>query len=284
MLGVIGGSGFYEIEGMVKEGWRKVNTPFGRPSDELLFGHFEGKKVVFLARHGRGHKIAPHDINYRANIYALKEAGVTQILSLSAVGSLNESVAPGRFVVVDQYIDTTWKRATSFFGKGLVAHVSMANPVCDRMGNALAGVMARHTIFGGTSLVIEGPQFATAAESRMYQAWGAMVIGMTAMPEAKLAREAEMCFANVAMVTDYDSWHLQHQPVSVTEVMKVMEENGVEARALIESLVTYLEYPASQLACKAGCSRSLDNAIITPSAHRDLGMVKKLGIIAGRAL
>jgi len=283
MLGVIGGSGFYDIPGLVKQGWAKVDTPFGDPSDELLFADIDGKRVVFLARHGRGHKIAPHEINYRANIYALKVSGVTDILSLSAVGSLDDRIPPGRFVIVDQFIDTTWKREKTFFGKGLIAHVSMANPVCDRLVNVLGSLCEKGTIFGGTSLVIEGPQFSTAAESRMFQAWDAMVIGMTAMPEAKLAREAEMCFANVAMVTDYDSWHLQHQPVSVSEVMRVMAENAEKAKDLVVALAT--ELPATAMfECPQGCGRSLDNAIITPSADRDPKVVRMLQTIAGRAL
>jgi len=283
MLGVIGGSGFYEIHGMVRTGWKRVETPFGNPSDDLLHGVIDDKPVVFLARHGRGHKIAPHEVNYRANIYAMKQAGVTDILSLSAVGSLDDRVPPGRFVIVDQFIDTTWKREKTFFGKGLIAHVSMANPVCDRLVNVLADVSEKDTILGGTHLVIEGPQFSTAAESRMFQAWEAMVIGMTAMPEAKLAREAEMCFANVAMVTDYDSWHLQHQPVSVSEVMRVMAENAEKAKALVLALAT--ELPGTTMfECPQGCSTSLDNAIITPKRDRDEKVVQRLQTIAGRAL
>jgi len=279
MLGVIGGSGFYEIDGLIKTGWKIQETPFGSPSDALLHGIIDGKEVVFLARHGRGHKIAPHEINYRANIYALKASGVTEILSLSAVGSLRDQVPPGRFVIVDQFIDTTWKREKTFFGKGLVAHVSMANPVCDRLVNVLGDVCEKGTVFGGTSLVIEGPQFSTAAESRMFQAWEAMVIGMTAMPEAKLAREAEMCFANVAMVTDYDSWHLQHQPVSVSEVMRVMGENAEKAKELVVALAT--ELPATTMfECPSGCSTALDNAIITPPADRDAKVVQKLQTVA----
>lgn len=281
MLGVIGGSGFYDIDGLVKRGWVKVETPFGDPSDELLFADIDGKRVVFLPRHGRGHKIAPHEINYRANIYALKASGVTDILSLSAVGSLRDQIAPGRLLIVDQYIDTTWKREKTFFGKGLVAHVSMANPVCDRLVNVLGTVCEKDTIFGGTSLVIEGPQFSTAAESRMFQAWEAMVIGMTAMPEAKLAREAEMCFANVAMVTDYDSWHLQHQPVSVSEVMRVMGENIEKAKELVVALATELPV-GTMFECPSGCSTALDNAIITPPQDRDPKVVKKLELLLGR--
>jgi len=218
VLGVIGGSGVYDIAGLENTEWRRVESPFGEPSDELLFGTLDGQQLVFLPRHGRGHRIHPSGLNFRANIDALKRAGVTEIVSLSAVGSLREGLAPGDFVIIDQFIDRSFAREKTFFGPGLVAHVSMAHPVCPRLGDALqaaSGELALAVVRGGTYLVMEGPQFSTLAESELYRSWGCDVIGMTNMPEAKLAREAELCYATVAMVTDYDCWHEDHDHVTV---------------------------------------------------------------------
>jgi len=228
VLGIIGGSGVYDIDGLTNKEWRKVDSPFGDPSDELLFGELNGQKLVFLPRHGRGHRIPPSELNYRANVDAMKRAGVTEIVSVSAVGSLKEELPPGTFVIVDQFVDRTFARVKSFFQTGLVAHVSMAHPVCGRLGDIIeqaakdAGIIA---VRGGTYLVMEGPQFSTQAESNLYRQWGCDVIGMTNMPEAKLAREAEMCYATVAMVTDYDCWHPDHDAVTVEQVVKVLLEN-----------------------------------------------------------
>lgn len=224
VLGIIGGSGVYDIEGLINKRWERIQSPFGEPSDELLFGELDGQQMVFLPRHGRGHKIPPAEINFRANIDALKRAGVTDVISVSAVGSLREHLFPGTFVIVDQFIDRTIARNKSFFGTGLVAHVSMAHPVCKRLGDHIeaaakeAGITA---LRGGTYLVMEGPQFSTLAESELYRNWGCDVIGMTNMPEAKLAREAELCYATVAMVTDYDCWHPNHDDVTVDQIVKV---------------------------------------------------------------
>jgi len=217
-IGIIGGSGVYDIDGLVNTRWEKVATPFGEPSDELLFGELGGQRLVFLPRHGRGHQIPPSEINFRANIDVLKRAGVTDVISVSAVGSLREHLAPGTFVIVDQFIDRTFARVKSFFGKGLVAHVSMAHPVCGRLGDRIEAAAAEakiKAVRGGTYLVMEGPQFSSLAESELYRTWNCDVIGMTNMPEAKLAREAEMCYATVAMVTDYDCWHPNHDDGTV---------------------------------------------------------------------
>ncbi|MDO8413846.1 MAG: S-methyl-5'-thioadenosine phosphorylase, partial [Gallionellaceae bacterium] len=218
ILGIIGGSGVYDIDGLTNKHWDTVSSPFGASSDQLLFGELNGQQLVFLPRHGRGHKIPPSEINFRANIDALKRAGVTDVISVSAVGSLREHLQPGMFVIVDQFIDRTFARNKSFFGSGLVAHVSMAHPVCSRLGKHIeaaareAGIAA---LRGGTYLVMEGPQFSSLAESELYRTWNCDVIGMTNMPEAKLAREAEICYATVAMVTDYDCWHPHHDDVTV---------------------------------------------------------------------
>ena len=232
VIGVIGGSGVYDIEGMTDVAWKKVETPFGEPSDEIMLGTLAGQKMAFLPRHGRGHKIPPSELNFRANIDALKRCGVTEILSLSAVGSLRASLAPGTFVIVDQFIDRTFAREKSFFGAGLVAHVSMADPVCGRLGDALMAAAASldlNAVRGGAYLVMEGPQFSTRAESELYRSWGCDVIGMTNMPEAKLAREAEMCYATVAMVTDFDCWHDDHDAVTVDAIVQVLMANAVES-------------------------------------------------------
>jgi 5'-methylthioadenosine phosphorylase len=281
VIGIIGGSGLYQIAGLENIEWRRVASPFGEPSDELCFGTLHGQRVVFLPRHGRGHRISPSEINFRANIDALKRAGVTELISLSAVGSLKEDLAPGDFVLVDQFIDRTFARAKSFFGTGLVAHVSMAHPVCPRLQDALArtGVAVKR---GGTYLVMEGPQFSTRAESELYRSWGCDVIGMTNMPEAKLAREAELCYATVAMVTDYDCWHPGHDAVTVDMVVGVLLQNAEKARGLVREVVPLLE--GYEGPCGYGCQRALDHALITSPEARDPAVAARLDAVAGRVL
>lgn len=285
VIGFIGGSGVYDIDGLGEVRWRRIHSPFGVPSDEVMEGTIDGVRVVFLPRHGRGHRIPPSELNYRANIDVLKRCGVTEVVSLSAVGSLREDLPPGRFVIVDQFIDRTFARTKSFFGSGCVAHVAMADPVCPRLGDALetaameAGIdVAR----GGTYLTMEGPQFSTRAESELYRSWGCSVIGMTNMPEAKLAREAEMCYATVAMVTDYDCWHDTHESVSVETVIKVLFENADKAKALVRGVVPKLA--ERHVSCRAGCHTALDKAIITPPDARSPEMVARLDAVAGRVL
>ncbi|MDD5175579.1 MAG: S-methyl-5'-thioadenosine phosphorylase [Sterolibacterium sp.] len=285
MLGVIGGSGVYDIEGLGNTCWRKVSSPFGEPSDELLCGELDGQPLVFLPRHGRGHKIPPSEINFRANIDALKRVGVTDVISVSAVGSLRENLRPGMFVIVDQFIDRTFARNKSFFGNGLVAHVSMAHPVCSRLGDHLAAAAKQAGIEaarGGTYLVMEGPQFSSLAESELYRSWNCDVIGMTNMPEAKLAREAELCYATVAMVTDYDCWHPQHDDVTVETIVKVLLGNADKARALVKAVAPLAlnDHEAGQ----CGCRTALQHALITPPAARDPEAIKKLDAVAGRML
>ncbi|MBM3483542.1 MAG: S-methyl-5'-thioadenosine phosphorylase [Alphaproteobacteria bacterium] len=280
-LGVIGGSGLYQIDGLASTRWVEVKSPFGKPSDAILTGELEGLKVAFLPRHGRGHRHSPSTINYRANIDALKRLGVTDVLSVSAVGSLKESLHPGDFLLVDQFIDRTFAREKSFFGEGLVAHVSMAHPVCGRLANLVAGADSR-IARGGTYVVMEGPQFSTKAESELYRSWGASVIGMTNMPEAKLAREAELCYATIAMVTDYDCWHPDHDHVSVDAVVKVLHANADRARGLIKSVVAAL--PKARTTCPQGCDHALEYALITAPEARDPKLVEKLGAVAGRVL
>jgi len=285
VIGILGGSGLYQIDGLVDVEWRRVASPFGDASDELCFGRLGGTRVVFLPRHGRGHKVPPSEINFRANIDALKRAGVTDLISLSAVGSLREDLPPGSFVVVDQFIDRTFARAKSFFGTGCVAHVSVAEPVCSRIGDALvaagaaAGIAIRR---GGTYIVMEGPQFSTLAESRLYRAWGCDVIGMTNMPEAKLAREAELCYATVAMVTDFDSWHPDHGHVSVEAIVRVLAGNADRARSLVKAVVPRLS--GNRGPCPAGCDRALEHALITAPEARDPALLAKLDAVAGRVL
>jgi 5'-methylthioadenosine phosphorylase len=285
VIGIIGGSGVYDIEGLKNAKWRKVNSPFGEPSDALLFGELDGQRVVFLPRHGRGHVVPPSALNFRANIDALKRAGATDIVSVSACGSLREDLPPGTFVIVDQFIDRTFARAKSFFGPGLVAHVGMGHPVCGRLGDALEAAAKEADIpvaRGGTYLVMEGPQFSTLAESNLYRAWGCDVIGMTNMPEAKLAREAEMCYATVAMVTDYDCWHPGHDHVSVEAVVKVLLDNAEKARGLVRKVVPALARRTGP--CAKGCHTALENAIITHPGKRSRAMVRKLSAVAGRVL
>ena len=285
VLGIIGGSGVYHIDGLANTRWQKAESPFGAPSDELLFGELHGQEMAFLPRHGRGHKIPPSEINFRANIDALKRAGVTDVISVSAVGSLREHLAPGTFVIVDQFIDRTFARSKSFFGSGLVAHVSMAHPVCRRLGDhieAAAKAAGIHALRGGTYLVMEGPQFSTLAESELYRSWGCDVIGMTNMPEAKLAREAELCYATVAMVTDYDCWHPGHDAVTVDQIVKVLLENADRARALVKQAAPRIG--ADVAACDCGCRSALTHALITAPEARDPAVAAQLSAIAWRVL
>jgi 5'-methylthioadenosine phosphorylase len=285
VIGIIGGSGVYDIPGLTNVAWRHVPTPWGDPSDDLMFGELAGQKLVFLPRHGRGHRVPPSALNFRANIDALKRSGVTEIISVSAVGSLREDLPPGTFVLVDQFIDRTFARVKSFFETGCVAHVSVADPVCRRLGDHLfaAGQEIGLAIKrGGTYLVMEGPQFSSKAESNLYRSWGCSVIGMTNMPEAKLAREAELCYATVAMVTDYDCWHPDHDHVTVDAVVKILLANADHARALVKTVAPKLRSRTAP--CAAGCHTALETAIITSPAARDPAVVKKLDVVAGRVL
>src|ERR1051325_7584545 len=285
VLGIIGGSGVYDIDGLEHARWERVKSPWGEASDELLFGRLAGVDMVFLPRHGRGHVHSPTSINYRANIDALKRAGVTDLISVSACGSFREDVSPGTFVIVDQFIDRTHAREKSFFGPGFVAHVSMAHPVCPHLVDALyeaAREEAIHCAKGGTYLAMEGPQFSTLAESNLYRSWGCSVIGMTAMPEAKLAREAEMPYALVAMVTDYDCWHEEHDHVTVDQVIRVLTANAENARCLVKCVAPRLgpERTPSPL----GIEHVLDTALITAPDKRDPELFGKLDAVAGRVL
>lgn len=285
VLGVIGGSGVTAIEGLEDLREERIASPWGEPSDALRCGVLEGVDVVFLARHGRGHTLSPSDINYRANIDVMKRAGVTDLISLSACGSLREDLAPGTFVLVDQFIDRTFARAKSFFGKGLVAHVSMAHPVCPKLLDALEaatrgeGIPCRR---GGVYLAMEGPQFSSLAESNLYRSWGCDVIGMTNMPEAKLAREAELPYASVAMVTDYDCWHPGHDAVEVGAVIEVLMDNAAKAGALLRRAAPLLG-PA-RTPSPLGIERTLDTAFVTAPEARDPALVAKLDAVAGRVL
>jgi 5'-methylthioadenosine phosphorylase len=285
VIGVIGGSGLYQIDGLADVEWRRVESPFGPTSDEFCFGALDGQPVVFLPRHGRGHVLPPSAIPFRANIDALKRCGVTDIISLSAVGSLREDLAPGDFVVVDQFIDRTFAREKTFFGPGCVAHVSMARPVCRRIGDAIAAAAPRAGISpkrGGAYLVMEGPQFSTLAESELYRAWGCDVIGMTNMPEAKLAREAEICYATVAMVTDYDCWHARHDDVSVDMILSVLNANAARARALVRAVAPLLSGHSGP--CPQGCDHALETAFVTAPERRDPAVLARLDAVAGRML
>ena len=283
VLGVIGGSGLYEIDGLTDRRWVSVDTPWGAPSDQILTGTLDGVRLAFLPRHGRGHPLPPSGLNFRANIHALKALGCTDILSVSAVGSLREHLHPGMFVVVDQFIDRTFAREKSFFSEGLVAHVSMAHPVCPRL-SALAlkaGKAAGAEILdGGTYLVMEGPQFSTKAESELYRQWGCDVIGMTNMPEAKLAREAELPYASVAMVTDYDCWHPDHDHVDVAQIIACLLANAERAKDLVKALAVLVKGPRAP----SPIDRALDNALITAPHARDPQLIEKLQVVAGRAL
>ena len=284
-IGIIGGTGLYEIDGFENAQWITVESTFGEPSDQLLIGDYEGHHLVFLPRHGRGHRIPPTEINYRANIETRKRAGVDRIVSFSAVGSLKEEHKPTDFVLVDQFIDRTFAREKTFFGTGFVAHVSMADPICSTTQNVIAEAATEigltHAV-GGTYLTMEGPQFSSRAESEMYRSWGCDVIGMTNMPEAKLAREAEIAYATVAMVTDYDCWHTDHADVSTASIIEVLKTNTIHAKRLIKALVPKLT--AHQAPFHSGSHTSLEHAIATAPEHRDPELVAKLGEVAGRVI
>ena len=285
VIGIVGGTGLYDLDGLTDHKWQRVDSPFGRPSDELLFGRLGEHQVVFLPRHGRGHKIPPHEINFAANIDALKRAGVTQVISVSAVGSLRAELPPGTFVLVDQFIDRTLRRPKTFFGTGCVAHVSMAHPTCMRLVDTLHTVGEELTlpiIKRGTYMVMEGPQFSSLAESRMHAGLGCDVIGMTNMPEAKLAREAELCYATVAMVTDFDCWHPDHDHVQVADVIAVMRANSDKAKRLLAHSIPRIA--AQSGACPHGCDRALEVAVLTAPEARDPELVAKLAAVAGRVL
>lgn len=285
VLGIIGGSGLYDLPGLEQSEWVTVTSPWGEPSDQVRRGVINGLPVVFLPRHGRGHRFSPSDINYRANIDVMKRCGVTDLVSISACGSLKEEHAPGTFVLIDQFIDRTFARPKSFFGAGCVAHVSMAYPVSpglvDRIEAACRAESLRHAR-GGTYLVMEGPQFSSLAESHLYRQWGCAVIGMTNMPEAKLAREAEICYATIAMVTDYDSWHPHHGEVDVQSIIKVLRENTAHAQALVRRLAS--DFPKQHPPCPIGSDRALDHAIMTAPDKRDPALLAKLDAVAGRVL
>ena len=287
ILGIIGGSGLYNIEGLENKEWISIDSPWGSPSDSILFAEINGIKLRFLPRHGRGHNLTPSDINYRANIDVLKRAGCTDLLSLSAVGSLREDYRPGDFVVIDQFIDRTFKREKTFFGKGLVAHVSLANPVCNRLAELVfkaahsTGVKVHDR---GTYLAMEGPQFSTKAESNLYRSWGCDVIGMTNMPEAKLAREAELPYASVGMVTDYDCWREGEDNVDVAAVIKILNENAFTASKTVSEFSKIIKDYGVRDDGFQGIERNLDFAIITPKESRDSLLVAKLDAIAGRVL
>ncbi|MEH6752277.1 MAG: S-methyl-5'-thioadenosine phosphorylase [Paracoccaceae bacterium] len=285
-IGIIGGSGLYQLDSLQNPEWVSVSTPWGEPSDQILTGVLDDVPMAFLPRHGRGHVHAPSDVPYRANIDALKRLGVTDVISVSACGSFREEMAPGDFVIVDQFIDRTRGRASSFFGSGCVAHVSLAHPTCPRLSAACAqaardaGVTVHE---GGTYLAMEGPQFSTLAESRLYrEVWGCDVIGMTNMPEAKLAREAELCYASVAMVTDYDCWHPDHDQVDVAQVIATLGGNAAHARALVAGLPALVG--ADRAPCPHGCDRALEHAIMTAPNKRDPALIARLDAVAGRVL
>ncbi|MHB1856921.1 MAG: S-methyl-5'-thioadenosine phosphorylase [Acidobacteriaceae bacterium] len=281
-IGILGGSGLYHMPGLTNAHEEQISTPFGDPSDWLTFGELHGRRVAFLARHGRGHGIVPSDINYRANIYAMKQAGVNAILSISAVGSLKEEHKPGIFLVPDQYIDRTYARRSTFFGPDVVAHVSMADPVCAEVGTAImaaCGVQNVPATRGGTYVCMEGPQFSTRAESNLYRSWGADVIGMTNLQEAKLAREAEICYATLAMVTDYDCWHPDHDSVTTEQVVAVLNQNNATALKVMDVVVAAL--PAKR---NCHCQSALKGAILTRPALISLATRQKLGLLLEKYL
>jgi 5'-methylthioadenosine phosphorylase len=285
VLGIIGGSGIYELPGLEKGKSKVVTSPWGEPSGPLLTGEINGLPIVFLSRHDKGHRYSPSDINYRANIDVLKRTGVTDLVSLSACGSFKENLPPGTFVLVDQFVDRTHKRESSFFGKGCVAHVSMAHPVSPRLRIHIAeAAMAEGiaVVRDGTYVCIEGPQFSTLAESLTYKNLGYSVIGMTNMPEAKLAREAEISYATVAMVTDFDCWHPDHDAVTVQDIIKVLIVNAEKGTRLVARLAR--DFPREHEPCPIGSDRALDNALITTPEARDPELLKKLDAVAGRVL
>jgi 5'-methylthioadenosine phosphorylase len=284
IIGIIGGSGLYSLQGFTQTREETIATPWGEPSDALRFGRFGDIEVVFLARHGRGHRFSPSTINYRANIDALKRAGVTDIVAISACGSYKRELYPGLFVLADQFIDRTFKRETSFFGTGCVAHVPFSRPISDVLRKRVAAAAAAEGVAaqqGGTYVCMEGPQFSTYAESLHYQSLGAAVIGMTAATEAKLAREAEIAYALIAMVTDFDCWHDEYGPVNVASVMKVMRDNAEKANRLVARVLA--DYPAEREPCPTS-DRALDGAVMTAPEVRDVELVKKLDAVAGRVL
>jgi 5'-methylthioadenosine phosphorylase len=285
VLGIIGGSGIYDLPGLTNAQTKVIDSPWGKPSAALLCGEIAGLPVVFLSRHDKGHRLSPTDINYRANIDALKRVGVTDLISLSACGSFKEELPPGTFVLIDQFVDRTHARANSFFGTGCVAHVSMAHPVSPRLRIHLAeAAMAEEiqVVRDGTYVCIEGPQFSSLAESLTYKSLGYSVIGMTNMPEAKLAREAEICYATVAMVTDFDCWHLDHDAVTVQDIIKVLNANAGTAKRLVTRLAR--DFPREHEPCPIGSDCALDNALITAPEARDPQLMKKLDAVAGRVL
>ena len=285
-IGIIGGSGLYDIGGLQSPKWQRIESPWGAPSDEILTGTLGGMEMAFLPRHGRGHIHSPSSIPYRANIDALKRLGVTDVISISACGSFRENMEPGHFVIIDQFIDRTTARENSFFGTGCVAHVSIAHPTCQRLSQACqeAAIAQGITVHrGGTYLAMEGPQFSSLAESRLYrEVWGCDVIGMTNMPEAKLAREAELCYASIAMITDYDSWHPDHGEVDVTEIIKTLTGNSTKAKGLISRLPKWVV--SEQANCPQGCDKSLEFAIMTAPEMRAPSLMAKLDAVAGRVL
>src|SRR5580693_653137 len=285
VLGIIGGSGIYDLPGLEEVRSKKISGPWGEPSGPLRIGEIVGLPVVFLPRHDTGHRLSPSDINYRANIDVLKRAGVTDLISLSACGSFKEELSPGTFVLVDQFVDRTYKRESSFFGRGCVAHVSMAHPVSPRLHDHLEAAAEAEKIKmarGGTYVCMEGPQFSTYAESMTYKSQGYSVIGMTNMPEAKLAREAEICYATVAMVTDFDCWHPDHDAVTVQDIIKVLVANAEKGARLIARMAR--DFPRQHEPCPIGSDRALDNALITAPQARDRKLVRKLDAVAGRVL
>ena len=283
-LGIIGGSGLYKMEGFEKTKWKKVTTSWGQPSDNIMEAEFNNEKICFIPRHSRGHKISPTNINFRANIDALKQQGVTDIISVSAVGSLKENLSPGTFVIVDQFIDRTFSRKKTFFDEEIVAHVSMAKPTSKKLGECCESALKKLNInyqVGGTYVVMEGPQFSTLAESNLYRSWKADVIGMTNMPEAKLAREAEIRYCTVAMVTDYDCWHPEHEEVDVAMVIKTLQKNASNAQNMVKEVIkTFKNFSAE----KDPANNCLDTAIITDPKLRTEKTIKKLEYVAGRVL
>ena len=284
-IGIIGGSGVYEIAGLEDATWQAVESPWGTPSDAILTGRLDGVRMSFLPRHGRGHVHSPTSVPYRANIDALKRLGVTDVISVSACGSFRDEMAPGDFVVVDQFVDRTVAREASFFGTGCVAHVSLAQPTCPRLSDACEAAARATGITvhrGGTYLAMEGPQFSTMAESRMYRGWGCDVIGMTNMPEARLAREAELCYASVAMITDYDSWHPDHGAVDISDIIRTLTGNADKARSLVARLPGLLG--PDRAPCPHSCDRALEFALLTAPDRRDPDLLARLDAVAGRVL
>ncbi len=283
-LGIIGGSGIYKIEGFENTRWKKVETPWGKPSDDIMLAKFYGNEICFIPRHSRGHKISPTNINFRANIDALKQLGVTDIISVSAVGSLKGELSPGTFVIIDQFIDRTFSRSKTFFDEEIVAHVSMAKPTSSGLSECCKEALKKLNIkfqMGGTYVVMEGPQFSTFAESNLYRSWKADVIGMTNMPEAKLAREAEIRYSTVAMVTDYDCWHSDHEEVDVAMVVKTLNENAANAQNMVKEVIKTFKYFSID---KDPANNCLDTAIITDKKFRSKKTIEKLKNIAGRVL